>query len=71
MGNGATPQEAIHQTLSRLAQCWPLKKQHQVAFVATTPDGDYAGGSLRPGFKYTVCDGKQQAILDPEVVLHN
>jgi isoaspartyl peptidase/L-asparaginase-like protein (Ntn-hydrolase superfamily) len=71
MGNGATPQEAIHQTLSRLAQCWPLKKQHQVAFIAITPDGTYAAGSLRSGFKYAVCDGIQQSILDPQVILHN
>ena len=71
MGNGATPEEAIHQTLSRLAQCWPLKKEHQVAFIAITPEGKYAAGSIRPGFKYAVCDGKQQVILDPEVLLHN
>ena len=71
MGRGASPQEAIHDTLARLAQCWPLKKTHQVAFIATTPKGDYAAGSLRTGFKYSVCDGSQQSVLNPEVVLHN
>ncbi|MBC8201948.1 MAG: isoaspartyl peptidase/L-asparaginase, partial [Planctomycetes bacterium] len=70
MGNGATPEEAIHQTLSRLAQCWPLKKEHQVAFIATTPTGNFAAGSLRPGFKYSVCDGSQQSVLDPQIILH-
>jgi isoaspartyl peptidase/L-asparaginase-like protein (Ntn-hydrolase superfamily) len=71
MGKGATPEEAIHQTLSRLAQCWPLEKEHQVAFIAITPEGKYAAGSLRPGFKYSVCDGARSAILDPAFVLHN
>ena len=70
MGNGATPEEAIHRTLSRLAQCWPLKKEHQVAFIAATPEGNYAAGSLRPGFKYCVCDGASARILDPDIVLH-
>ena len=71
MGKGATPEEAIHQTLSRLAECWPLEKEHQVAFIAITPEGKYAAGSLRPGFKYSVCDGSRSAILDPAFVLHN
>jgi N4-(beta-N-acetylglucosaminyl)-L-asparaginase len=71
MGKGATPEEAIHQTLSRLAQCWPLEKEHQVAFIAITPEGKYAAGSLRSGFKYSVCDGSRSAILDPAFVLHN
>ncbi|MBT4530881.1 MAG: N(4)-(beta-N-acetylglucosaminyl)-L-asparaginase [Phycisphaerae bacterium] len=70
MGRGASPEDAIHDTLARLAQCWPLKKEHQVAFIATTPKGKYAAGALRPGFKSAVCDGSQQAILDPEIVLH-
>ena len=71
MGKGATPEEAIHQTLSRLAQCWPLEVEHQVAFIAITPEGKYAAGSLRPGFKYSVCDDSRSAILDPAFVLHN
>ena len=70
MGRGASPEDAIHDTLARLAQCWPLQEEHQVAFIATTPKGNYAAGALRPGFKYAVCDGSQQSILDPEIVLH-
>ncbi len=71
MGRGASPEDAIHDTLARLAQCWPLQEEHQVAFIATTPQGNYAAGALRPGFKYAVCDGSQQSILDPDIVLHN
>jgi isoaspartyl peptidase/L-asparaginase-like protein (Ntn-hydrolase superfamily) len=71
MGRGATPQEAIHDTLARLAQCWSLREEHQVAFIATTPSGNYAAGSLRTGFKYSVCDENKQTVLDPEVVLHS
>jgi len=70
MGRGASPKEAIHDTLARLAECWPLKKEHQVAFIATTPSGKYAAGSLRTGFKYSVCDNNSAQILDPDIVLH-
>ena len=70
MGRGAAPSEAIHDTLARLAQCWPLEKKHQVAFIATTPKGKYAAGSLRPGFKFSACNGETCRVLVPEVVLH-
>ncbi len=71
MGQGATPLEAIHDTLARLAECWPLKQEHQVAFVATTPKGDFAGGALRNGFKYAVCHEDEQSVREPDVVLHH
>ena len=70
MGRGATPKEAIHDTLARLAQCWPLKEEHQVAFIAATPSGNFAAGSLRDGFKYAVCNGNTSSILAPDIVLH-
>jgi L-asparaginase/N4-(beta-N-acetylglucosaminyl)-L-asparaginase len=70
MGRGASPEEAIHDTLSRLAQCWPLKEEHQVAFIATTPEGKVAGGALRPGFKYAVRTEHEQVVRDPDIVLH-
>jgi len=70
MGRGASPKDAIYETLSRLAQCWPLQKEHQVAFIATTPSGEFASGALRSGFKYSVCHGASALILDPDIVLH-
>ena len=70
MGRGASPEEAIHDTLSRLAQSWPLKEEHQVAFIATTPEGKVAGGALRPGFKYAVCTEHEQVVREPDIVLH-
>jgi isoaspartyl peptidase/L-asparaginase-like protein (Ntn-hydrolase superfamily) len=71
MGRGASPEDAIHDTLARLAECWPLEKDHQVAFIATTPSGIWAGGALRPGFKLSVCNGSTCGIQDPQVVLHS
>ena len=44
MGRGAQPEDAIHDTLARLAQCWPLTEEHQVAFIACTPDGTFRSG---------------------------
>ena len=70
MGRGAQPEEAIHDTLARLAECWKLNEEHQVAFIATTPDGKYAAGSLRPGFKYAVCDESSCDVYEPTIVLH-
>jgi N4-(beta-N-acetylglucosaminyl)-L-asparaginase len=70
MGRGASPKDAIYETLSRLAQCWPLQKEHQVAYIATTPSGKFASGALRSGFKYSVCHGTSALILDPDIVLH-
>ncbi|MBC8309088.1 MAG: isoaspartyl peptidase/L-asparaginase [Phycisphaerales bacterium] len=70
MGRGASPEEAIHDTLARLVECWPLKKEHQVAFIAMTPDGNFAGGALRPGFKYAVCNEHEQTVREPDIVLH-
>ena len=70
MGRGASPKDAIYETLSRLAQCWPLQKEHQVAFIATTPSGEFASGALRSGFKYSVCHGTSALVLDPDIVLH-
>ena len=71
MGRGAAPEEAIHDTLARLAQSWPLKEEHQVAFIATDPNGNFAGGALRPGFKYAVCNAHEQTVREPDVVLHD
>ena len=70
MGRGATPSEAIHDTLARVAQCWPLEPKAQVAFIATTPEGHWSSGSLRPGFKVSVCNDADHSIHDPEIVLH-
>ena len=70
MGCGATPVEAIHDTLARLVECWPIHKDHQVAFIAITPNGDFAGGALRSGFKYAVCNAKEHVVREPDTVLH-
>ena len=70
MGQGATPSEAIHDTLARLVECWPLKQEHQVAFIATTPQGEFAGGALRSGFKYAVCNDGQKQVREPDIILH-
>ena len=69
MGRGATPLEAIHETLDRIVSCWDIKKEYQVAFIATTPEGKFAGGALRPGFKYAICNSDGCIVKDPELVM--
>ena len=70
MGRGASPQEAIHEALSRVATSWDLTPEHQVALVATTPKGEWSAGSLRSGFKYSIWSEEVAGIFDPEIVLH-
>ena len=68
MGRGATPEEAIFETIERLIECCELKKHHQAAFIAISPEGNHGSGALRPGFKYSICNSKNQEILDPDFI---
>jgi len=70
MGRGASPQAAIHETLSRVASSYELTQQHQTAFIALTPEGEHAGGALRNGFNYAVCSADVKGVFKPDVVLH-
>ncbi len=70
MGRGASPAEAVHDTLARLAEAWDLEQNHQAAFIAMSPHGDWAGGALRNGFKIAAATEAGCLLHDPQVVLH-
>lgn len=69
MRAGATPVEAIGEALGRLTRRFELHEEHQVAFCAMSPDGQWATGALRPGFKHTVADSSGIRVEDPTLVV--
>ncbi|GAB4137303.1 MAG: N(4)-(beta-N-acetylglucosaminyl)-L-asparaginase [Thermogutta sp.] len=66
---GATPQAAIAATLDRIARSCRPQPQQQAAFLAVTPDGRWASGSLRPGFQAALRTDACDALLPPQTVL--
>lgn len=69
MRRGAPPRDAIHLALERIRDRFELADEHQVAFCAMTPDGRWATGSLRPGFKHTIADARGVRVEEPGLVL--
>ncbi|MEC9373125.1 MAG: isoaspartyl peptidase/L-asparaginase [Planctomycetota bacterium] len=69
MRNGASPHDAIKRTLERIAESYKLVHEHQVAFIAAAPSGEWASGSLRPGFHHTITDENGTRVENPHFVL--
>ena len=66
---GTAPLEAIGKALERIARsCRPLPRR-QAAFLAVTPDGRWAAGSLRPGFQAALRTDAIDTLLPPQTVL--
>jgi len=69
MRQGASPVEAIRETLVRIADRFTLEPEHQAAFIVISADGQLASGSLRPGFNRTVTDANGSRVLEPDFTL--
>lgn len=69
MRRGATPIEALRETLRRIAGNYDLKPEHQVAFIALRPDGAFASAALRGGYKTSVRSADRAEITVPDFVL--
>jgi len=69
MRRGATPVEAITETLERVRKRYTLVDEHQVAFIAADARGGWGSGALRPGFRHTFTDGGGTRVEDPGVEL--
>lgn len=69
MRRGASPSAAITHALERIRDSGPLRDEHQVAIIALRPDGAWAAGALRPGFKSVYTDESGTIVRDPDVVL--
>ena len=69
MRRGASPIDAITETLERIRKRFDLHPEHQVAFVAMSKTGEWASGALRPGFRHTITDEAGSRVEEPNVVL--
>lgn len=69
MRRGADPQAAIRAALERIARACRPQPQQQAAFLAVTPDGRWAAGSLRPGFQAALRTDAVDTLLPPQTIL--
>ncbi len=69
MRRGATPGEALREALGRIRDAYDLAPEHQIAMIALRPDGAWASGALRPGYRTVVTDADGMRVIDPDFVL--
>ena len=69
MRQGADPSRAIAHLLELVLAEQPVKPEDQLGVIAIGPDGHWAAGSLRPGFKYVVTDKQGTRVESPELVI--
>ena len=69
MRQGADPSRAIAHLLELVLAEQPVKSEDQLGVIAVAPDGHWAAGSLRPGFKYVVTDDQGTRVESPELVV--
>jgi L-asparaginase/N4-(beta-N-acetylglucosaminyl)-L-asparaginase len=71
MRRGASPADALRQTLQRICDAYEIREDHQVAMIALRPDGRWSSAALRPGYKTSRRSASRSEVLDPELVLLN
>jgi len=69
MRRGASPVQALRETLQRMIDSYDLKPQHQVAMIALRPDGTCASAALRDGYKTSITTSHGSRVIDPDLVL--
>lgn len=68
MRQGASPLDAVKQSLQRIVESFDLEDHHQVAMIALKPDGSFATAALRSGYKTAVTNEQGSRIIEPEWV---
>jgi N4-(beta-N-acetylglucosaminyl)-L-asparaginase len=71
MRRGAMPIEAVREALARVNESFAIRPADQVAYLALAPDGSFAAGALRGGFKAAVRDAARDVVIDPDFVLRD
>jgi N4-(beta-N-acetylglucosaminyl)-L-asparaginase len=69
MRRGAEPEAAIAEALTRITKRFTLRDEHQVAITAMRPDGKWATGAIRKGFKHTIMDESGMRVEEPTFTL--
>jgi len=62
MRNGMSPQNACEELVRRVVERNNNRPEFQLAFIALSRDGQIGGASIKKGFEYAVCDGKENKI---------
>jgi isoaspartyl peptidase/L-asparaginase-like protein (Ntn-hydrolase superfamily) len=69
MRRGASPIDALRETLQRIIDSYELKPEHQVAMIAMRPDGAFASAALRAGYKTSVRKPERSEVIEPDLVM--
>ncbi|MBI1370609.1 MAG: glycosylasparaginase [Planctomycetes bacterium] len=69
MRRGASPLQAIVESLQRIRDEYALREEHQVGFMAMTPAGECASGCLRRGFTMAVTTSAGAVQREPDTIL--
>ena len=69
MRRGASPHDAVRETLERVERLGDLRPHHQVGVVVMDAEGRIASGGFRPGFLIAVRDADGGRIVEPDIVL--
>jgi isoaspartyl peptidase/L-asparaginase-like protein (Ntn-hydrolase superfamily) len=69
MRRGATPIDALRQTLQRIIDTHELKPEHQVALIAVRPDGAFASAALRGGYRTSIRMPHRDEVIEPDAVM--
>ncbi len=69
MRRGQSGADAIREVLERILHWFELRPQDQVALITLDPNGEWAAGALRPGFRLALRTGTRDEILPPTFTL--
>lgn len=69
MRRGASPIDALRETLGRIIDRFSLHQDHQLAMLAVSPKGERASVAMRSGFRATITDAGGSRVVDPDEVL--
>jgi isoaspartyl peptidase/L-asparaginase-like protein (Ntn-hydrolase superfamily) len=69
MRRGATPVDALREALKRYLEVFELRSEHQVAMIAMAPDGRWASGALKDGYRTSITDASRSEVTEPDLVL--
>lgn len=69
MRRGASPLEAVTDAMSRYEPSFALRDEHQAAVIALAPDGRWAAGALRPGYRTCITSAGRNEVVEPDVVM--
>lgn len=67
---GKAPKEAVQTYLVRLEEDLILEDRHQLGVIVLAANGQWSAGAIRKGFVTAVKSGDSDALVDPDVLLH-